>query len=171
MRKISYLLFLPLLCLLCCKDPEELLHPPVAKEATNVHDECFTANWEATKGIKHFLLYVSEDPDFDSYLPGYEGKQVEGNSHNVKGLKAEHTYYYKLRSKLHDKLSEFSNVIEVQTAKYSLDAPVALECKDLEFDRFTASWEAVDGVEKYVLEVAYDKEFKNHVRNFEAKVV
>jgi YD repeat-containing protein len=170
MKKYSYLFILSMLLLICCKDLEELIHPPVAKEATDVCSEGFTANWESKFDCKKFLLYVSEEADFDSYLPGYEGKEVEGNSHHVDGLEPEHTYYYKVRAKLHDKLSDYSNVIEVKTSDYCLSAPVALECKDLEYDRFTARWEAVDGAEKYVLEVAYDKDFKNYVEGYERRV-
>jgi hypothetical protein len=170
MKKYSYLFFLSMLLMIACKDLEELIHPPVAKEATDVCSEGFTANWESKFDCKKFLLYVSEDADFDSYLPGYDGKEVEGNSHEVNGLEPEQTYYYKVRAKIHDKLSDYSNIIEVKTLDYCLSAPVALSCKDLVFDSFTAQWDAVEGAEKYVLEVAYDKDFKNYVEGYERRV-
>jgi hypothetical protein len=171
MKKCYYLFIFSLLCLLSCKDKEELLHPPVATEATQVYDKSFKANWKEYYGIEKFLLYVSEDAEFGTYLPGYEGKEVEGNSHVVEDLKPEHTYYYKVRAKIHGKLSDFSNIIEVTTAKKSLEAPVALKCKVLDYDRFKVYWEGVPEAEMYVLEVAYDKDFKRYVRNYERKVV
>jgi YD repeat-containing protein len=170
--KKYYILFLLLMYFTSCKDIEELLQPPVATEATNVKDDSFTANWKEHYGCETFLLYVSEDPEFDTYLPGYEGKEVEGNAHTVVGLEYEQTYYYKVRAKVKDKLTDYSNVIEVVTSKFSLDAPVALECayEDLSYEHFYARWEPVEGAEKYVLEVAYDKEFKHYVEKFERRV-
>jgi hypothetical protein len=117
MKHNIYLLIFSVFCFLSCKDLEEQLNPPVAKDATGIHAKGFTANWEAYHGVKHFLLYVSEEPDFKAYLPGYEGKEVKGQSHQVEGLKPERTYYYKVRASIHGQLSGFSDVIKVTTSE------------------------------------------------------
>jgi hypothetical protein len=167
MKKYSYLILLCIFFISSCKNVEELIRPPVAQEATDVCSEGFTAKWESEIDYKKFLLYVSLDADFDTYLPGYNGKEVEGYSHRVKGLNHDLIYYYKIRAKYHEEHSEFSNIIEVRTPKECLSAPVKLKAKDVEYDRFTVHWKAVDGAEKYIVEVAHDKEFKNHVRGYE----
>jgi hypothetical protein len=117
MKKYSYIISLLFLCLFACKDKEDLIHPPVATQATNIEDESFIANWDPYLTAEKFLLYVSEDAGFNTYLPGYEGKEVEGQSHLVEGLEPEHAYYYKVSAIIHGKSSEFSNKIECTTSE------------------------------------------------------
>jgi len=48
-------------------------------------------------------------------LPGYDGKEVTGTSHDVTGLNSGTIYYYVVKAKSSDRISSISNSIEVLT--------------------------------------------------------
>ena len=91
---------------------------PVAVEATNVTSSGFSANWGVVPGINEYLLYVSEDNipvDPPNFLPDYNGIEVTGTSHNVSDLNSGTFYYYVVKAKAGDRISEISNSILVST--------------------------------------------------------
>jgi hypothetical protein len=58
----------------------------------------FLAKWPAAPGATGYRLDVSTTPSFDTYVPGYEDREL-GNvtSHIVTGLERGTQYYYRLR--------------------------------------------------------------------------
>ena len=65
--------------------------------ATNVKTTGFTANWTAVRAADSYLLDVSADPKFATFVTGYQAKSVTGTSANVTGLKDRVDYYFRLR--------------------------------------------------------------------------
>ena len=91
---------------------------PIAIDATNISNNGFTANWNAVPDISDYLLYVSLEnypADPPNNLPGYEGKEVTGTSHDVTGLNSGTIYYYVVKAKNGTRISSISNSIEVLT--------------------------------------------------------
>jgi hypothetical protein len=73
---------------------------PTATTATSISGQGFTANWTAPAiGIvTNYLLDVSTNPTFSSFVAGYNGLVVSGTSTVVSGLNISTTYYYRLRA-------------------------------------------------------------------------
>ena len=60
-------------------------------------------------------ISINYDVSTPSFIKGFDSKTVKGNSKIVTGLKPGVTYYYRLRVKANDSLSENSNIINVTT--------------------------------------------------------
>ncbi|MDG1804396.1 hypothetical protein [Flavicella sp.] len=93
---------------------------PVATTGTNITQSGFQANWNAVAGVTDYTLYVSKNnftSDPPVYIPGYDGINVSGSSHTVTGLEGLKIYYYRLESKVDNRVSETSNSILVETIK------------------------------------------------------
>lgn len=94
------------------------IQPPLATAALYVSDETFTAKWNLSPGAVFYLLDVSEDSDFSSFIT--ENQQVNISSFVVMNLMPLTTYYYRLRSVAAGNVeSDYSNVIEVTTLEES----------------------------------------------------
>jgi hypothetical protein len=73
--------------------------PPIANPATSVNATGFTATWSPVASATGYLLDVSTTSTFNSYLSGYQSRDL-GNtlSRPVSGLVAGATYYYRVRA-------------------------------------------------------------------------
>jgi hypothetical protein len=74
----------------------QILTVPVATAATSVGDSSFTANWNAYSGAVYYLLDVSLNSSFSSYV--LQDKVVYSTSYSVTGLASNTTYYYRVRA-------------------------------------------------------------------------
>jgi len=90
-----------------------LLPAPVAEAASNQKAFEFTANWQAQADISLYLLDVATDASFINFVSGYQAKEIVGTSLTVDGLDFRQTYYYRLRSKRLNKVSDYSNTVQV----------------------------------------------------------
>jgi hypothetical protein len=88
----------------------------MARKATNVTANSFTANWNSVSGANGYQLDVSTSRSFGNYVAGYHDLDV-GNttSRNVTGLTANTVYYYRLRAYNSNSMSTNSNVVRVKT--------------------------------------------------------
>ena len=71
---------------------------PVALAATGVGETSFTANWEAFEGAVYYLLDVSTQQDFSTFVYENEIIYAPTTSYVVIGLEDDTTYYYRLRA-------------------------------------------------------------------------
>lgn len=91
-----------------------LLTAPVALPAYSVTSTSFSAKWNAIRDASAYLLDVSLDSDFKSFVEGYTGRQVSTTTMNVDGLVTNTMYYYRVRSmSSNGDISANSNVIVV----------------------------------------------------------
>lgn len=90
------------------------LNAPVALEATDVSHNGFKANWKIPQNAEKVMLYISED-NFANHIIGYNGLETKDTTHEVKGLKSETKYSYRLKAVNKDGESEYSNIINVST--------------------------------------------------------
>jgi uncharacterized protein (TIGR02145 family) len=95
---------------------------PVAIAATNILQDGFTANWNAVTGATKYYLDVATDAQFNTYVAGYQNKDV-GNAltYLVTGLTVNVTYYYRIR--VYDGISTSldSNIISLLTVETVVD--------------------------------------------------
>lgn len=89
---------------------------PVATAATNISDDGFDANWNASAGATSYRLDVSESPVFASFVTGFEDLNVANvTTFSVSGLDPAVTYYYRVRAVNADGTSPDSNTISAVT--------------------------------------------------------
>jgi len=92
---------------------------PAATEAINTSNSGFTANWKKPSLglINHYLLDVSLNPDFSSFVGEYHNLPVTGVSQVVSGLQANTNYYYRVSASKNSVATQsgYSNMIRVKT--------------------------------------------------------
>ena len=102
----------------CMKNTAPVCTPPaspVASTATLMACTSFTANWAASSGAFNYVLDVSTNSGFSSFVTGYNNLYV-GNvtTYNITGLTFGNTYYYRVRA-IAGCASGNSNVITAAT--------------------------------------------------------
>lgn len=139
---------------------------PVASGATSVTNCSFTANWNSVSGAQGYLLDVSTNSAFTSFVGGYENIVV-GNvlSFSVTGLKASTTHYYRVSAYNENGTSPNSGTISATTSANATapNAPVVAAAKDTGSASFTAAWVAGCGATGYRLDVSTSSDFGNFV--------
>jgi len=102
----------------CSKDDNEAvaaLETPVANAAKDVNDHGFKAKWNYVSNSKSYLLDVSTNENFTTFVPNYQSKPVTDLNEVVVGLTGGTQYYYRVRAKTETETSGYSNVISVVT--------------------------------------------------------
>ncbi len=84
---------------------------PVALESTNILDTGFTASWKAVDDALKYLLDVSTDSEFKSYVAGYKGLEVYSTSQAVTSLEKGVDHYYRVRAESNGGIGVNSNTI------------------------------------------------------------
>ncbi|MEM9834140.1 MAG: fibronectin type III domain-containing protein [Bacteroidota bacterium] len=138
---------------------------PVALPPTQVQIDNFQANWDSVSNASSYLLDVSGDESFTSYIPGYQGKEIIGTNEIIEGLSRNTPYYYRVRAKGFGAVSANSNIISVRTASFA--SPRALEATDLQSTSFRAVWQPVSDADSYRLDVATDANFTNILGDYQ----
>lgn len=90
----------------------------VAEEATDISSSSFSANWQSSEIADGYLLDVSSDENFTSFVMGYENLDV-GNitTYAVTGLNSTTPYYYRLWAYKAENIGFNSNTILALTTE------------------------------------------------------
>lgn len=96
---------------------DEGLDIPVAVAASDIGSFSFIANWEFVLGATKYYIDVSLDPQFNTYITGYQNLDV-GNVNEilVEGLLLTTQYYYRVRAYDGVQTSEDSNIVNCTTS-------------------------------------------------------
>ena len=117
----------------CSKDDNQeeivILSTPVASSGTDITDNSFRAKWNFVSSAKSYILDVSLNPEFTSFLPNYNSKSVTDLNDLVTGLTSATQYYYRVRAKNDVQISGYSNVITVITTGVADEDPTFLKVK------------------------------------------
>jgi hypothetical protein len=127
---------------------------PVALAGTLATCNQITANWQAVSGSAYYLLDVSTDVNFTTFVGTYNALNV-GNvlTTNVTGLVNTNTYYYRVRAFSGSCISANSNTITYKPAV--LPGTVALNAaSNIVCTVFTANWTAESNATSYLLDVS-----------------
>lgn len=133
----------------CSKDDDTPFGAPVALDAQTITASSFVASWEPVSGAVQYEVQVTMDSTFallDTTLKNQDGTTVSVDA------KDNAQYYYRVRAANEGgDFSSWSNVIGVHTLPL---APYALNASNVGEDAFRANWEAVEGIEDYLLYVS-----------------
>jgi hypothetical protein len=145
---------------------------PLSNVATNVSQTSYTANWSSSPTSIGYLLDVSTDPGFNSFVLGYTDKDV-GNvtTFSVAGLKSNTSYYYRIKAYNLCGASESSYTIALKSKVDPPNAPTANPATNQQQISFTANWSTSPAAVGYRLDVATDAGFTNYVSGFANKDV
>ncbi|WP_286969951.1 endo-1,4-beta-xylanase, partial [Flavobacterium sp. UBA4854] len=119
--KIKFLLMLACLFFFlnsCSKDDNvavNALEVPIANAPKDVNDEGFRAKWNYVSHAKSYLLDVSTNENFSTFVPNYNAKEIIDLNEVVSGLNGGTQYYYRVRAKNETEISGYSNIISVVT--------------------------------------------------------
>lgn len=129
---------------------------PEATQPTVVSDEAFTATWKVVSGATSYLLDVyTKNGDVKEYLLKDESVDKPASSYattqskQVTGLQAGKKYFFTVRAKRDQYVSDYSNEIQVVKVISNIDAPVATDATDVSATGFTAHWNEVAIAEGY----------------------
>lgn len=127
---------------------EAFVAAPTANQPSTATSTYFYATWSRVTGATAYLLDVyTKNGDVKEYL--LKDDEVTTTSKRVEGLEEGKTYYYTVRTKKGDYISDYSNEIEVVEVVTSVDAPKSLAATNITANGFTANWEAVAKAAKY----------------------
>lgn len=121
---------------------------PVAYQPETVSKTSFTATWSAVAGATGYQFDVyTKNGEEKTYLINSE--EVAGTSREVSGLAEGQQYYFVVRAKNGDAVSENSNEIGVVEVFKAVLPPKGLAATDVTKTGFTANWEAAENAVKY----------------------
>ena len=96
---------------------------PAALPATDIGPGSFTANWQNTASTNGYILEVSVDSLFGSFVTGYEALDVDDvTSFSISGLTGSTDYFYRIRAYNEGGGSGYSNIISLTTDEQSGNA-------------------------------------------------
>jgi len=143
---------------------------PVATAATGVTHCSFTANWTSVSGATGYLLDVSTNSSFSSFVNGCDNIIV-GNvlSFNVTGVDASTTFYYRVWAYNANGTGPKSGTISATTtANVSApSAPDATAATAITGTSFTANWNVGCGSTGYRLDVSTSSTFNSYVAGYQ----
>ncbi len=115
--------------------------PPAVLSASEINATDFTARWQEVGGTQRYLLDVSENEDFTTFLPNFEGRDT-GTDRSIKvaGLTPGKSYYYRVRAEAETGISEYSEVMSVMTLEADPDASeISVEPEEVPADGESSS--------------------------------
>lgn len=97
------------------------LQKPEALLPASINAVSFTARWTEVPAAERYFLDVSTDPDFNSFVTGFEDREAgSGTTLLVDDLLPGTDYYYRVRSGAETAQSDNSNAREISTTDISL---------------------------------------------------
>lgn len=131
---------------------DDLVAAPEALQPLAADETSFTARWKSVSGATYLLdVYTKGVDGAKDYL--VKDREETGTSALVEGLVAGNVYYYTVRAKKGETVSDYSNEIEVVEVLESVDAPKALPATNVTETGFTANWEAVAKATRYMVQL------------------
>lgn len=144
---------------------------PVINAATNVTDKSFIANWNPVNTATGYYLDVSKDPNFLTFISGYQGYSAQSPGVSVSGLTELTTYYYRVRAYNLAGTSGYSQSVSLTTLQSPLVAPVALDAAAVQDNGFLAKWEPQTAPLQFQFEVATDLNFSTLIPGYNPRTI
>jgi hypothetical protein len=127
----------------------------------------YTAQWAYTNYATKYLLDVSTNAGFSTFVSGYSNLDV-GNvtSYALTGLNPGTTYYYRVRANSNCGTSVSSNNMNFTTSPAPTVAPVANAASGAQCDAVTVNWNTVANATGYYLDIATNSGFTAFVTGY-----
>jgi phosphodiesterase/alkaline phosphatase D-like protein len=144
------------------------LGAPTATAATFVTPNSFVANWNPLATALGYIIDVSTNSAFTSYLAGWQAAD-QGNATVavLAGLKPNTTYYYRVRAYNLTGTGPNSSIIPVKTLQSPPAAPTAIAATSISATGFTARWTAATNATGYRLDVSTNSLFTGFVPGYQ----
>lgn len=163
----SWISLLLLFTLACTVEEKDFIQPkPVALEPTEITAVSFRASWQVILTAQSYFLEVATDENFSNILAGYRDNELTENSALVKGLDVGQTYYYRVKAKINNFGSPYSNVVKLTTNVGTFGTVTALLPQQITLESFVAKWRSLANATGYVIDVATDVDFSNILNNY-----
>ena len=136
---------------------------PTIQPAEEIQPRSFIAKWNEVPRVDVYILDVSTDSMFTEIQLQFE---VEGASFlKINELNPNTRYHYRVRAKNteHSSIGLFS---EVESLITTLDAPSDFMISNLETSSFYVSWDAIENVEFYTIDISLNSEFTEIIPEF-----
>jgi hypothetical protein len=124
------------------------------------------ANWSEVQRVDTYLLDVSTDSQFTSFIPDYQNRAYRhSTSAEVIELSPNRVYYYRVRaSQVENEVTgSYSNVSSISTI---LDAPESLTLVSIGTNEALVSWSQAENATEYFIDVARDVQFNNLLSSY-----
>lgn len=138
---------------------------PVLNSAIDITSSEFRITWSQVQGIREYEIDVSSD-GFSTLVDGFDKLLVTENQTTVSGLDNLTTYSVRVRAINSGGQSVNSNTVTVTTFPI---APKAIDGTAITNNSFVASWNLVDQVTEYLVEVSADG-FRTFLDGFDGLV-
>ncbi len=142
---------------------------PIALPAIDINEVSLTAAWKPVEGAESYSIDFSTNPAFDKRSTTTETLETKDTVYVFSDLEVSRTYYYRVRSRSGNTISNFSKIISAQTT--NLNKPVAKEATEITLTSFRANWNAVDGAKKYLIDVSTDATFSSVLEEYSGKEI
>ena len=139
---------------------------PTMHATSEIKQTEFMVTWDAIDG-SDFLLDVSTEEDFSSFVDGYDSREAFLVGELVRGLDPGTTYFCRVRSLNSTGPSGYSETVSALTIPAD---PTTNSGMSIGTTAFTASWEAVSGSDIYLLDISEDN-FVSFLTGYEAREV
>lgn len=140
---------------------KEFVMVPEAYQPTAADGTSFTATWKRITGATYLLnVYTKNEAGEREYF--LKDQESTLNNYKVTGLTEGKKYFFNVRAKVGENVSDESEEIEVIKVIANLDAPVVKAATNVTENGFTANWEAVKDAENYELSVYSQETFNEN---------
>lgn len=139
------------------------IQAPATSGATSIGGTSFTANWAPVSGVSNYLLDISTDANFGSYLSGYQNLNLTTTSRGITGLSIGTTYHYRVTAVGGTTNSQESTVVTTHT---TISTPTAIAGSGATTGTIQANWNAVVGATEYLLDVSDNPTFSTYVGTY-----
>jgi len=147
---------------------------PIALKATNISQNSFNANWSEIDLVEEngsYLIDISLDRSFTKILLVWQNvncKKENTRKINI-GIKPNTTYYYRIKSKNNYGVSQYSNIINVDTLPNKPDKPSNITINNITSNSFRIEHFKPNFVNEYYIEISTDKKFKTILEDYNNK--
>ncbi|WP_299462745.1 fibronectin type III domain-containing protein [uncultured Microscilla sp.] len=141
------------------------LDVPIVYRASNVSATGFRLHWKKMPVVTAYLLDIALDENFNQWLEGYQAREIVADTHVVvKNVAVGKQFYYRVKIRKNNSLSEYSSALSVFTT--SLPSPETLPATQVGFTSFIANWKQMSEASSYQIDVSTDPLFENIMPNY-----
>jgi photosystem II stability/assembly factor-like uncharacterized protein len=145
----------------------QALTPPIGLSASSITINSFILNWTSSIGANHYLLDISIDSNFNTFVSGYNSLIVAGINKTVTSLVAGNKYYVRIRA--------YNTCVSPNSSKFTIatlcSAPVLLATLNISALSFVCKWNNINGATSYLLDVSNNRNFSTFLPGYNSLIV
>ncbi|MEI6882635.1 MAG: fibronectin type III domain-containing protein, partial [Bacteroidota bacterium] len=129
---------------------------------SNVTSTSFNLTWNATTNTSDYLVDVSDNAGFTTFVSGYNGLSVFTTNASVAGLTPGTIYYARVRARN----SCFASSNSSASVLMKPSSPTSLFSSSVTSSGYTANWTGSFGATSYLLDVSANRAFTTFVSGY-----